>query len=142
LIGEKAVAFLRRDAMRRRQPVVVEHDCGLILVAMPWPHSSETRLMAIGAFLNQPALCDSSWERLAADLDIDAEHAARWAGAQQTQSSSSLARMLRLVFDKLTAECKADQLATEVDKLSDHLASTFEAITLIYRLTQNLRGPT
>jgi hypothetical protein len=138
LMRERAVASLRRDSLRRRQPLVVESSSGLLLVAMPWPHAQETRLMAIGVFLHRPPTCRADLECMAAELALDVDQAARWADGQAPQSSRAMARLVRLFHDRLTAESRADELETEVEKLSDHLASTFEEITLIYRLTRNL----
>jgi hypothetical protein len=138
LLGERALAPVRRDALRRRQPAVVEFSSGAVLMALPLPQSSEFRRMAVGAFLARPVRTGDELEQLAADLDIPIEQATDWAATQVVWHVDLLDRLARLLFGRMAAESRANQLAEEVEKLSDHLASTFEEISLIYRLTQNL----
>lgn len=52
--------------------------------------------------------------------------------------SATTARTVELVLGKVRAELRAAQLEQESSQLSKHIGATFEEITLIHRLTQNL----
>src|SRR5690606_12887307 len=50
-----------------------------------------------------------------------------------------LQKLAAAVADAMQARARAEQLEMEVEKVSHNLASTYEEISLLYGLTQNLR---
>ena len=63
----------------------------------------------------------------------------RVAQRQTPVNAEFLRRMADLAAAKMAADQDVEQLEGEVEKLSVHLGSTFEEISLLYRLTQNLK---
>jgi HD-GYP domain-containing protein (c-di-GMP phosphodiesterase class II) len=72
-------------------------------------------------------------------LRCDAEAAQSWACRQSIISGEMLHRLATLVLSRLEAQQRIQSLQNEADQLSLHIASTYEEISLIFRLTQNLR---
>lgn len=61
-----------------------------------------------------------------------------WAQEQTPWQPEALERMAALACEKFVDEARIEHLESEVDDLSLHLGNTYEEISLIYRLTQNL----
>ncbi|HEX7450035.1 MAG TPA: HD domain-containing phosphohydrolase [Pirellulales bacterium] len=130
-------AELCREVARRGQPEIIEDDDPWLLLAVPVPRGDET-LVAVASLLTRPATSHDTL-RLAENLGIDLEAAADWAARQEPLPADAALRLASVAAAKLTADEEIEQLEEEVEKLSAHLGSTFEEISLIYRLTQNLK---
>jgi HD-GYP domain-containing protein (c-di-GMP phosphodiesterase class II) len=76
---------------------------------------------------------DAAW------LGCDDAAAREWLSEQPETPLAVLPRLASAVASRLQAEAKAQRLEREVFKISDNLASTYEEISLLYDLTQNLR---
>ncbi|HEX5444466.1 MAG TPA: HD domain-containing phosphohydrolase [Pirellulales bacterium] len=130
-------AELCREVARRGQPEMIEEDDPWLLLAVPVPRGDET-LVAVAPLLTRPATSQDTL-RLAENLGLDLEAAADWAARQEPLPAEAAVRLATVSAAKLTADEEIEQLEEEVEKLSAHLGSTFEEISLIYRLTQNLK---
>lgn len=75
-------------------------------------------------------------------LPLGSHGAEEWLAAARLPASfvedRRLLPMAALFGEKFRAEAEQTALQTEVDKLSEHIGSTFEEISLIHRLTRNL----
>ncbi|HUY36531.1 MAG TPA: HD domain-containing phosphohydrolase [Pirellulales bacterium] len=132
-------AELCREAARRDQVEFIEEDEPLIVVAAPLVGAKNSRLVAVGGFLSRAVDGVGDIERVSALLDRDTQFAADWAARQTPLAPTVLRRFANLAVARWTADQKVEQFEDEVEKLSVHLASTFEEISLLYRLTQNLK---
>ena len=130
-------AELCREVARRGRPEIIEDDDPWLLLAVPVNRGDET-LVAVAALLTRPANRHDTI-RLAENLGIDADMVADWAARQEPLPAEAALRLATVSAAKLAGEEEIEQLEEEVEKLSAHLGSTFEEISLIYRLTQNLK---
>ena len=130
-------AELCREVARRGQPEVIEEDDPWLLLAIPVCHGDET-LVAVASLLTRSAVPQDT-VRLAEALGVDLHSASDWAARQEPLPADAAVRLATLAAAKLAADDEIEQLEEEVEKLSAHLGSTFEEISLIYRLTQNLK---
>ncbi len=132
-------AELCREVARRDQVEFIEEDDPVIVVAVPLEGPKDKRFVAVGGFLSRAADCVADIERIVAQLGGDAQFASHWADRQTPLAPSVLRRLADLAMARWGADRTVEQLEEEVEKLSVHLASTFEEISLLYRLTQNLK---
>ena len=126
----------------------------------------EGRLLPDGATTAQIALDDDhAWLQIVADgepriegrgtskaqlyVPLGSYEGEEWLAVARLTAADShdvrLASMAGLVAEKFRGDAEQESLRAEVRKLSEHIGSTFEEITLIYRLTRNLsisRKPT
>jgi putative nucleotidyltransferase with HDIG domain len=134
-----ARAELCREVARRQGPETIdEHDPWLVL-AIPLPTNDERSLVAVGVFLTRRPSDEHDTGRVASLLSTGAAETARWIARQTPAEAELLERLALVAHEKLAAESRVDQLESEVEKLSAHLGSTFEEISLLYRLTHNLK---
>lgn len=138
-IDWSARAEVARQVSRRQNPEFIEEEELWALLAVPIEDESHDSLVAVGAFLTRAPAGDDDLNRLARLLGRNRAQAADWAGRQTPVAAEALGRMAELAASKLDADQHVEQLEEEVEKLSVHLGSTFEEISLLYRLTQNLK---
>jgi putative nucleotidyltransferase with HDIG domain len=72
-------------------------------------------------------------------LGLEPEEAGRWIAQQHVWKPELLVHMGQLAGERLAAEWRLKGLDREVRDLSLNLSATYEEISLIYRLTQNLK---
>jgi putative nucleotidyltransferase with HDIG domain len=132
-------AELCREAARRQRPETIEENDPWLLLAIPLPTSDEPSLVAVGAFLNRQPRDERDRARVASLLGTGTSETAKWIARQTPAEADLLERLALVAHEKLAAESRVDQLESEVEKLSAHLGSTFEEISLLYRLTHNLK---
>lgn len=92
--------------------------------------------VAVADFRSCCAPEDADHTALAAELGMPAEQAAQWFASRAAWDPDSLLRMAELAQLKIEETIR---LSRNVEGLSDNLASTYEEITLLYRITENLR---
>src|SRR3569623_1401635 len=108
-------------------------------MALPVAERNGECLVAVAAFLTRSVASDAEHARLAALLGVERGEAAAWARRQTPVDAEFLRRVGELAVSKLAADRDIEQLENEVEKLSGHLGATFEEISPLYRLTQNLK---
>lgn len=129
---------LCRAVARRRQADVVQEDAPLVVLGMPLGEWNETELVAAGTFLSRPVEAEEIGA-LAAALDVDPSELRNWVAGQEVWTPGALLRQAELVQSLLQAHGRVRALECESHELSDHLATTFEEISLLHRLTRNLK---
>jgi HD-GYP domain-containing protein (c-di-GMP phosphodiesterase class II) len=134
-----ARAEVCRAVARRGQPEIIEDDDPWLLLALPVAPGRDDSPLAVGAFLSRAPNGASEHDRLARLMGLPRGEAQRWATRQSPLPAKALARLATVAAAKLSSDEQIEQLEVEVEKLSAHLGSTFEEISLIYRLTQNLK---
>ena len=92
--------------------------------------------VAVADFRSCHAPVDSEHAALAAELGSSAEQAAQWRVSRAPWDPESLLRMAELAATKLEDSIR---LTRNVEGLSNNLASTYEEISLLYRLTESLQ---
>lgn len=62
-----------------------------------------------------------------------------WLETQESLGPKSLLRLANSVQECLAAEARSSRVASEMDLVSENLATTYEEISLLYTITKNLR---
>jgi HD-GYP domain-containing protein (c-di-GMP phosphodiesterase class II) len=136
-----AWAEIREAAVARRQPVI-DRIATMLVLALPWNASSDSLAsltwVACGLFVTPEALGTADLLQAALALDIEPDLLEHWARRQTPMAAATLERLARLVLAETARQRRVQELEIEVDKLSQHLCHTYEEISLIYQLTDNL----
>ncbi|OHB82925.1 MAG: phosphohydrolase [Planctomycetes bacterium RBG_16_64_12] len=130
-------AELFREVARRGRPEFVEEEPPLVVLALPLAGADEC--VAVAIFVTRPVLPGDDVSQAARALGIDPEEALRWASRQTPWAPGSLERVGRLVIKQAAAGARIKELEEDTESLSVNLAATYEEISLLYRLTQNLK---
>jgi len=110
-------------------PQFIVGDDHLEIYALPVRTPENERLVATAAFVLR---------------EVDPQQApspeiAQWIESHPVQDPATIERLGQAVFEKLKAESRVDKLEREVHQVSDNIASTYEEISLVYKLIENLR---
>ncbi|UUO05401.1 HD-GYP domain-containing protein [Blastopirellula sp. J2-11] len=136
---ENYISPIVRAIAAKKKPEIVAEQAGACILAMPLAMDSAT-IVATSPFLTSDHFeCGDEIEALARLLGTTAVRAGQWGREQNRWTTQSLERMARLQLSKLSVDDEARRLSNEIDKISDSLSSTYEEISLLYGLTQNLR---
>ncbi len=117
---------------------IADEDC-VLLLAVPLEGPQGRSMVATASFIVRNVAPNEYLNGAATLLGLDQSRAMAWITRQQVWSPESLLRLAAVVQAQIKAETRACDLAREVDKLSNNLASTYEEICLLHSLTQNLR---
>ncbi len=130
-------AMLCQEVARRETPQFLEDEYPLVVLAVPLCDESAT-LVGVAAFVTRALGCEEEIARAATILQCSLSEARVWAARQSPVSAEVLQRLAALVIDQFRADKRIQTLESEVDQLARHVAFTYEEISLIFRLTQNL----
>ncbi|MBI3837720.1 MAG: HD-GYP domain-containing protein [Planctomycetia bacterium] len=130
---------LCRAVARRGRAEFIEDDEPLVVMAIPIASAPDQNFVAVGTFVTSNSVSANELPRAAEMLGLDPVDAAAWIGRQNCWNADSLLRMGQLATEKLAAEQRLETLEKEVQDLSINLSTTYEEISLLYRLTQNLK---
>jgi len=132
-------AELCRRVAEQGCPRLLAEEPPLVVLAVPLPENDEQTLVAVGTFVTDPAPAADHLARAARCVGLEPETALAWAGRQTPWAPEALERVSRLVLEQTAADARIRALEEETDQLSVNLVATYEEISLLYRLTQNLR---
>jgi putative nucleotidyltransferase with HDIG domain len=130
---------LYAQVARQGSPEVVIEDGPLAILALPTPYESQSSQVAAGLFVTDCVQSASDIEEPAFRLGLDVEETVHWAMGQTPWRPAVLQQMGQLVADKWRAQRDARKYRGEVDHISTHLLSTYEELSMLHRLTQNLK---
>ncbi len=130
---------LCREVARRGSAEVIEDDDPLAILALPLAAADGATFVAVGMFLTRPVTADESPAGLERSLGCGGPQLAAWLARQCPWQPEQLVRIARLLAGKLAAERQSAERAREIASLSGNLSSTYEEISLLYQLTQNLK---
>ena len=116
---------------------VEEHE-PLVVLAIP-VHGEQQSIVAVASFVTSHSATPTRLEQIAAGLGDSPEAARRWLLAQQVWQPGVLLGMGQLATERLAAEWRLRTMDREVRDLTLNLSTTYEEISLLYRLTQNLK---
>lgn len=133
---------LARATGERGKPEILAEEEPLAVLAIPITRGGR-RLTAVGVFATVDAATmpasDSRWETAARLLGVSQEQARHWAASRMATSVDSLLRLAELLQAHESAERRAASMERESARLAEEVAARYEEISLLYRLTQNLR---
>lgn len=120
-------------------PQFLADEDAVLLLAIPVAENDRRSIVATAALVVRELEPDEQPSGAAALLNLELHQARDWIGRQQVWQPEMLLRLAAAVQAQLEAEARAIHYEREVEKLSDHLASTYEEICLLHGVTQNLR---
>jgi len=132
-------AELLNTVAARGQPEFLLDEGPTLVLGIPIPCDTASRLVATAVFASRRADKDDDLTILSEQLGWSFEQITAWLSRQQIWEPGMLMRLARVAAAKFAADNNSNRLSIEVDKVSDNLASTYEEISLLYSLTQNLR---
>ena len=130
---------LCREAARRGRPEFIDDDDPLLTLALPCLNAEGSGTVAVATFLTRPVAEDEDFSGPARRLGMEPGELREWSRRQKPWSAETLKQITGLVLDNARAELRLRALQEEAEKLSGNLASTYEEISLLYRLAQNLK---
>jgi putative nucleotidyltransferase with HDIG domain len=132
-------AELCREVARRGRPEFIYDEDPFLALAIPLGSAEGRPCVAVATFVARPVGPDEDLSAAAELLGMQAEDASRWASQQTAWSPEVLQHLSELVLAQWDGRRRIAELEQEARSLSMHLASSYEEISLLYRLTQNLR---
>jgi hypothetical protein len=131
-------AEMCREVARRGKPEFLDDEDPFLTLALPLG-TDHGMMVAVGTFVSRRVPLREKVNRAAEGLGLDPQTAALWAAHQEPWTADMLERTARLVLRHREAQVRVASLESEAASLSANLASTYEEISLLYRLTQNLK---
>ncbi|MBN1589063.1 MAG: HD-GYP domain-containing protein [Pirellulales bacterium] len=133
------VELCRAVAQRGSAEFVEEEDPFSVLALPIAGRRDDPSRVVVATFVTRPIEHDDDLGAGARMLGLSPEAARDWALRQAVWPIEILERMADLTMEQLSASRRAEALDREVRSLSSNLSATYEEISLIYRMTQNLR---
>lgn len=132
---------LCRAAAQECGPQVIDEAGGVVLLALPLEVSSagKATLVALAAFATLDARPDECASDAARLLGFDERATAKWIERQTNWPVAAILKLATGFLEKTAAVNLVEQMRVEVEQISDNLASTYEEISLLHGLAQNLR---
>lgn len=155
---------LCREVARRGEVEFIDEASPFLVLAIPLgnaPHRNGARneadpqspLVAVATFLSRPIGDVENLSQAAQLLGFDVDDITAWARSQTPWEAKALQRAAGQLLERLADRRRIESLtrAAETDRrrieglieesqsLSENLSSTYEEISLLYRLTQNLK---
>ncbi len=118
---------------------IIEEEPPLVVLAIPVRLANGASWVAVGTFVTSHAVAANQLGQSAQLLGSECDDAASWIARQTCWSPEALRRMGQMATERLSADERQKNLEREVDDLSLHLSTSYEEISLLYRLTQNLK---
>jgi putative nucleotidyltransferase with HDIG domain len=132
-------AELCREVARRGRPELIDDEDPFLALALPFSLPEGSCRVAVGTFVSRLVGLEEDLTQAAELLGMGPEEAALWASGQSPWSAEALQRVGELALEQWRSARRIAALEEEAESLSVHLASTYEEISLLYRLTQNLK---
>jgi putative nucleotidyltransferase with HDIG domain len=129
---------LCRECALRSSAEIIEEEDPLAVLAIPL-HLAGSRVVAVGNFATTNTVDDEALARAGRKLGLEPDAAARWLARQMVWEPSVLLSMGQVACERLASDQRFKTLDRELRKVSQHLSATYEEISLLYRLTQNLK---
>ncbi|REK17217.1 MAG: HD domain-containing protein [Planctomycetota bacterium] len=130
---------LCRAVASRGKAELIEESPPLVVMALPVHGEHQQCVVAVGTFATSNSATIAQLAQAAELLGVAPEEAESWIAAQTPWAPDVLARMGQLATERMAAEWRLGTLDREVRELTLNLSTTYEEISLIYRLTQNLK---
>jgi putative nucleotidyltransferase with HDIG domain len=128
-----------REVARRGQPEFIDEEDPFITLAIPTSTREGVPPVAVATFVTRGMRPGENVSHACAMLGMDPLAGTSWAVDQAPWPPDALLRLAELALMDCASRSRIRDLEHETRSLSVNLASTYEEISLLYRLTQNLR---
>jgi putative nucleotidyltransferase with HDIG domain len=130
---------LAKAVAHRAEPAFLGEEEPLLILALPALVDDQQLVVAVATFATRHVDEREPIDDAAQLLGLSAAHARRWINAQEPWSGRQLNAVGQTVLEQLKAQRHSLRLTAEIEKVSDNLASTYEEISVLYGVTQNLQ---
>jgi putative nucleotidyltransferase with HDIG domain len=130
---------LCRVVARRGSPEIIQDEEPFAVLAVPLADFGADSRVAVGSFVVRPMQQNEDVSEPAKVLGMAPNAALDWGVRQVAWARPSLERVARMTVDHGRTLNEVERSEEEIESVSQNLASTYEEISLIYRLTHNLR---
>ena len=127
------------EVARRGNVEFIDDEPPLLVLALPWSDTAQNSYVAVAAFVVAPLTAPNDLPAACRRLGMDLQEGRQWAARQSAWEPSALRRVSELTLAEWSAKQRIKKLESETQSLSDHLANTYEEISLLHRLTHNLK---
>jgi len=121
------------------KPEFIDEEEPFIVLALPIPDGKGNFLVAVSIFITRRIESGELLKRQAVRIGLRNDEAGQWALQQIPWEPAILQHTCELVLDNVESRQCIKELQEETSNLSVHLAGTYEEISLLYRLTHNLK---
>jgi HD-GYP domain-containing protein (c-di-GMP phosphodiesterase class II) len=129
---------LCRQVASQGRAELIEDEPPFVALAIPVFVKTQAEYVAIAGFVTEE-LSEANISPLASALAASEDTAAAWAQGRIVRSADQLTNLATLLVQRDAAVGRSEQLQQHVQSLSDNLSTTYEEISLLHRLTANLR---
>lgn len=129
---------LCRAVARRGRVEFLQEEPPVALLAIPIQLEDRRPLVAAAAFVTGE-IEEGENATVVPLLGLSPQEAHAWCLRQRPWTAHALERTAHMLLAKLDAERRVFRLEREADDLSVQIATTYEEISLLYRLIQNLK---
>lgn len=123
--------------LKRGTAAIIAYEEPLAILAIPM--LKERPWVAVALFLTRPWRLGDDLSQVIANWGLSLTSPASWAKSQACWPAHALERLAAAVLAQSKASEHAARMEKESRGLSRHLAASYEEITLLHRLTQNLK---
>ncbi len=131
-------AAMARPMVGRRTPLLMVEEDPVCVLAVPMQGRSRSCVAAAPLVTRRPQ-SQADWHAAARATGCSAATLAEWASRQRTWDPEVALRVAQLALEHDLQVRRLADIERETDELSFHLSSVYEEISLLHRLTQNLR---
>jgi putative nucleotidyltransferase with HDIG domain len=132
-------AEIVREVARRGRPELIDDEDPFLVLAMPLVDLAGNVLVAVATLVSRRVALSEDLSRPAEAVGLRPEEAGLWAARQTPWAADASKRVAAMVMAQADSRRRVRELEREARDLSVNLASTYEEISLLYRLTQNLK---
>lgn len=136
----ETLAELCRSVAEQGFPDFLADEDPFVVLALPIAGlSGNDDRVVVATFVTRPVAPDEDLSAAARAVGLAPDTARNWASRQPIWPIDSIRRVADLTVERIMMGRRTEALDHEVRSLSANLSATYEEISLIYRLTQNLR---
>jgi putative nucleotidyltransferase with HDIG domain len=128
-----------RVVAQHGKPEFLEEEDPFVVLALPIPDVKGNCIVAASMFVTRRIKPGEFLDRQCELLGLKSEETAQWAMRQIPWAPEILHHTCELILDHIESRQCIKELQEETSNLSVHLTSTYEEISLLYRLTHNLK---
>lgn len=130
---------LCRVVASRGRPEIIQDEDPFTVLAVPLASVGCDSRVAVGSFVVRPVQQHEEVSDAAKILGMPPDVASDWAARQIAWARPSLERVARMTLAHGHNLNEVKRSEQEIESVSQNLSNTYEEISLIYRLTHNLR---
>jgi len=138
-LDESLLGPLSRVVADQFQPQFVVDEEIIGVFGIPVRDGANRRLTLMMPFALRDVEHGDNLNRVADVLGCSAPQALNWVTARKKWRPATVQLLGESVFEQLCSEAKSVRLQKEIDSISNNLTSTYEEISLLYGVIENLR---